>query len=68
MFYLEGKYRRFSVGQPTLTRFFRLHFILPFVILVLSILHLLFLHEKGSTNPLGDLNHRGKITFHPYFT
>jgi ubiquinol-cytochrome c reductase cytochrome b subunit len=34
----------------------------------LSIIHLIFLHEKGSTNPLGDLNHSNKIPFHPYFT
>lgn len=64
---VEWVWGRFSVGQPTLTRFFSLHFILPFLILVISILHLFFLHEKGSTNPLGGLNHRGKITFHPYF-
>jgi len=45
-----------------------LHFILPFLIGGLSGLHLLFLHEKGSTNPLGDLNHVRKIPFHPYFS
>lgn len=58
----------FSVGQSTLNRFFSLHFILPFLIGGLSLLHLIFLHEKGSTNPLGDLNHIRKIPFHPYFT
>lgn len=58
----------FSVGQATLNRFFSLHFILPFAIGGLSLLHLIFLHEKGSTNPLGDLNHVRKIPFHPYFT
>nr|YP_010833234.1 cytochrome b [Philine kinglipini]WFG53981.1 cytochrome b [Philine kinglipini] len=58
----------FSVGQSTLNRFFSLHFILPFLIGGLSLLHLIFLHEKGSTNPLGDLNHISKIPFHPYFT
>nr|QNV11931.1 cytochrome b [Planorbarius corneus] len=65
---VEWVWGSFSVGQATLTRFFSLHFILPFVILVFSMLHLIFLHEKGSTNPLGDLNHSGKISFHPYFT
>nr|YP_010273943.1 cytochrome b [Bulinus nasutus]QYJ56646.1 cytochrome b [Bulinus nasutus] len=65
---VEWVWGSFSVGQPTLTRFFSLHFILPFVILALSMIHLIFLHEKGSTNPLGDLNHSGKIPFHPYFT
>nr|YP_010994948.1 cytochrome b [Polypylis sp. TS-2018]WOZ13956.1 cytochrome b [Polypylis sp. TS-2018] len=65
---VEWVWGSFSVGQPTLTRFFSLHFILPFVILAFTMIHLLFLHEKGSTNPLGDLNHSGKIPFHPYFT
>nr|YP_009271540.1 cytochrome b [Hypselodoris festiva]ANX10020.1 cytochrome b [Hypselodoris festiva] len=58
----------FSVGQSTLNRFFSLHFILPFLISALSGLHLLFLHEKGSTNPLGELNHMSKIPFHPYYS
>nr|YP_009445809.1 cytochrome b [Hypselodoris apolegma]ATX68397.1 cytochrome b [Hypselodoris apolegma] len=58
----------FSVGQSTLNRFFSLHFILPFLIGALSGLHILFLHEKGSTNPLGELNHMSKIPFHPYYS
>nr|UYI30954.1 cytochrome b [Ceratosoma sp. HG0001] len=58
----------FSVGQSTLNRFFSLHFILPFLIMALSGLHILFLHEKGSTNPLGELNHMSKIPFHPYYS
>nr|YP_009498349.1 cytochrome b [Biomphalaria pfeifferi]AWK49460.1 cytochrome b [Biomphalaria pfeifferi] len=65
---VEWIWGSFSVGQPTLTRFFSLHFILPFLIVVLSAVHLIFLHEKGSSNPLGDLNHSGKIPFNPYFT
>jgi ubiquinol-cytochrome c reductase cytochrome b subunit len=56
------------VGQATLNRFFSLHFILPFLIAGLSALHLLFLHEKGSSNPLGEIRHVNKIPFHPYFT
>nr|UEX93279.1 cytochrome b [Phyllidiella sp. Nanhai]WNR50712.1 cytochrome b [Phyllidiella pustulosa] len=58
----------FSVGQSTLNRFYSLHFILPFLIAGLSALHILFLHEKGSTNPLGETHHVSKIPFHPYFT
>lgn len=58
----------FSVGQATLNRFFSLHFILPFILLVLVLIHLIFLHEKGSTNPLGHNFHINKINFHPYFT
>lgn len=58
----------FSVGQATLNRFFSLHFILPFLIRVIVLIHLLFLHEKGSTNPLGHNFSINKIPFHPYFT
>jgi len=65
---VEWVWGGFSVGQSTLNRFFSLHFILPFAVGGLRALHLLFLHEKGSTNPLGDLNHVRKIPFHPYFT
>ena len=65
---VEWVWGGFSVGQPTLNRFFSLHFILPFLIGGLRLLHLVFLHEKGSSNPLGDLNHLNKIPFHPYFS
>nr|UMI33328.1 cytochrome b [Candidula unifasciata unifasciata] len=58
----------FSVNQATLNRFYSFHFLLPFVISIFAMVHLLFLHEKGSTNPLGNLNHSTKIPFHPYFT
>nr|ANA11070.1 cytochrome b [Arion rufus] len=65
---VEWVWGGFSVGQPTLNRFFTLHFMLPFVLMVLVMMHLLFLHQKGSTSPLGDVNHLNKITFHPYYT
>nr|UKT66241.1 cytochrome b [Haplotrema minimum] len=58
----------FSVGQPTLNRFYSFHFLLPFIILVMVMIHLLLLHEKGSTNPLGDQHHINKISFHPYYS
>nr|YP_008379059.1 cytochrome b [Lepilemur ruficaudatus]AAZ92441.1 cytochrome b [Lepilemur ruficaudatus]AAZ92443.1 cytochrome b [Lepilemur ruficaudatus]AAZ92444.1 cytochrome b [Lepilemur ruficaudatus]AAZ92445.1 cytochrome b [Lepilemur ruficaudatus]AAZ92447.1 cytochrome b [Lepilemur ruficaudatus] len=58
----------FSVGKPTLTRFFALHFILPFIISALTMIHLLFLHETGSNNPLGVSSNSDKIPFHPYYT
>nr|ABF93450.1 cytochrome b [Lepilemur aeeclis]ABF93451.1 cytochrome b [Lepilemur aeeclis]ADP68439.1 cytochrome b [Lepilemur aeeclis] len=58
----------FSVGKPTLTRFFALHFILPFIISALTMIHLLFLHETGSNNPLGMSSNPDKIPFHPYYT
>nr|QNO34170.1 cytochrome b [Halocynthia hilgendorfi ssp. n. KRK-2020] len=57
----------FSVGAPTLTRFYTFHFVLPFVLVFLSLIHLFFLHEAGSSNPL-KVNSTGfKISFWPYF-
>nr|QRH19163.1 cytochrome b [Platanista gangetica] len=58
----------FSVDKATLTRFFAFHFILPFIILTLAIIHLLFLHETGSNNPTGIPSDTDKIPFHPYYT
>nr|AXS65659.1 cytochrome b [Cucujoidea sp. 24 KM-2017] len=58
----------FAVDNATLTRFFALHFILPFVITALVMIHLLFLHQTGSNNPLGLNSNIDKIPFHPYYT
>nr|QNN19935.1 cytochrome b [Sminthopsis stalkeri]QNN19936.1 cytochrome b [Sminthopsis stalkeri] len=58
----------FSVDKATLTRFFAFHFILPFIITALVIVHLLFLHETGSNNPSGINPDADKIPFHPYYT
>nr|YP_009232534.1 cytochrome b [Tlacuatzin canescens]AMA34310.1 cytochrome b [Tlacuatzin canescens] len=58
----------FSVDKATLTRFFAFHFILPFIVLALVIVHLLFLHETGSNNPTGINPNSDKIHFHPYYT
>nr|AAQ08473.1 cytochrome b [Pseudosphromenus cupanus] len=58
----------FSVDNATLTRFFAFHFLLPFIIAAVTIVHLLFLHETGSNNPLGLNSNVDKITFHPYFS
>nr|AAQ08474.1 cytochrome b [Malpulutta kretseri] len=58
----------FSVDNATLTRFFTFHFLLPFIIAAVTIIHLLFLHETGSNNPLGLNSNVDKITFHPYFS
>ena len=57
----------FAVGGRTLTRFFAFHFILPFIILGLVVLHILFLHDKGSSNPVGLIYSADKIPFTPYF-
>nr|UVF38395.1 cytochrome b [Haematopinus tuberculatus] len=58
----------FSVGNPTLVRFFSVHFILPFVIAFMVMVHLIFLHSFGSSNPLGLGNKSDMVFFHPYFT
>nr|QOJ38189.1 cytochrome b [Nemipterus bathybius] len=58
----------FSVDNATLTRFFAFHFLFPFVIAAFTLLHLLFLHETGSNNPLGLTSDTDKISFHPYFS
>jgi len=57
----------FAIRQPTLRRFFSLHFFLPFIIARLVCIHLLFLHQKGSNNPLGVDRNYDKLSFHPYF-
>nr|WNU00241.1 cytochrome b [Psylliodes attenuatus] len=57
----------FAVDNATLNRFFTFHFILPFMILALMIIHLLFLHQTGSNNPIGTKSDIDKIPFHPYF-
>nr|QNO35775.1 cytochrome b [Cynoglossus roulei] len=58
----------FSVDNATLTRFFTFHFLLPFIIAAVVMLHLIFLHETGSNNPLGLNSNVDKIPFHPYFS
>nr|YP_010222587.1 cytochrome b [Macroscytus subaeneus]UCC46037.1 cytochrome b [Macroscytus subaeneus] len=58
----------FSVDNATLTRFFALHFLLPFIISALVMIHLLFLHQTGSNNPLGLNSNYDKVPFHPYFS
>jgi quinol-cytochrome oxidoreductase complex cytochrome b subunit len=59
----------FSVGDPTLTRFFSLHYLLPFLILGGVVVHLIALHTVKSSNPSGiDLAAKDNIPFHPYFT
>nr|YP_010878906.1 cytochrome b [Sambus kanssuensis]WHE42545.1 cytochrome b [Sambus kanssuensis] len=58
----------FAVDNATLTRFFTLHFLLPFIVLALVLIHLLFLHQTGSNNPLGINSNIDKMPFHPYFS
>nr|AEF79950.1 cytochrome b [Takydromus septentrionalis] len=65
---VEWVWGGFAVDNATLTRFFTLHFVLPFVIMGTSLVHLLFLHETGSNNPTGLNSNTDKIPFHPYYT
>jgi len=57
----------FSVSNPTLTRFYSLHFVLPFVVTFLVVLHIYYLHIYTRSNPLGVDSSSNKITFHYYF-
>lgn len=56
------------MDNATLHRFFVFHFLFPFVLAFLRVLHLLFLHETGSNNPLGVPSDCDKAPFHVYFT
>nr|UAM92175.1 cytochrome b [Deleaster bactrianus] len=58
----------FAVDNATLNRFFTLHFLLPFIIAAMVMIHLLFLHQTGSNNPLGLNSNNDKMPFHPYFS
>merc|ERR1712080_773507 len=58
----------FAVDNATLTRFFSLHFLLPFAVAGLAGVHLLFLHQTGRNNPLGLNRNYDKIPFHSYLT
>jgi quinol-cytochrome oxidoreductase complex cytochrome b subunit len=57
----------FSIGNPTLNRFFSLHFTLPFILCGVILIHLILLHKKGSNNPLGLISKTENISFYYYF-
>nr|YP_010952929.1 cytochrome b [Empoascanara plamka]WMQ52372.1 cytochrome b [Empoascanara plamka]WMQ75132.1 cytochrome b [Empoascanara dissimilis] len=58
----------FAVDNATLNRFFSLHFMMPFIITLMVIIHIFFLHMTGSNNPIGLNSNSDKIPFHPYFS
>lgn len=58
----------FAVDNATLNRFFAFHFILPFIVAVVVILHILFLHQSGSNNPLGVECNSDRVPFHIYYS
>nr|WGH58945.1 cytochrome b [Urochela rubra] len=65
---VEWLWGGFSVDNATLNRFFTLHFMMPFIIVMMVMIHLIFLHQTGSNNPLGLNSNFDKIPFHPYFS
>lgn len=65
--FVEFVWGGFSVGNATLNRFFSLHYLLPFVLAALAIVHMLTLHTHGSSNPLGISSNVDKTQMHPYF-
>jgi ubiquinol-cytochrome c reductase cytochrome b subunit len=64
---VEWLWGGFSVDQATLNRFYSLHYLLPFLIAGVTLLHLCLLHKYGSNNPLGINTHVSSVPFYPYF-
>ena len=64
---VEWLWGGFSVDNATLNRFFSLHYLLPFLIVGVVILHIVSLHAEGSNNPLGIKSYGDKVPFYPYF-
>lgn len=58
----------FSVSNATLNRFFSLHYLFPFVLALLAIIHIVLLHENGSNNAIGINSNSDKIPFHSYYS
>nr|ARH54557.1 cytochrome b [Oulema melanopus] len=58
----------FAINNATLTRFYTFHFLLPFIITAFVMIHLLFLHQTGSNNPLGSISNIDKAPFHPFYS
>lgn len=65
---VEWLWGGFAIDNATLNRFFALHFMIPFIIIAFIVIHLLFLHQTGSNNPLGVNSNSDKIPFHSYYT
>lgn len=65
---VEWVWGGFAVSNPTLTRFYALHYLLPFVVTAIVILHIFFLHLYGSSNPLGVSSAVTKVSFHYYYS
>ena len=57
----------YTVSNPTLNRFFSIHFFLPFLIAGVSLIHLALLHKEGSNSPVGSDTGIDDVAFYPYF-
>ena len=64
---VEWLWGGFCVSNATLNRFFSLHYLMPFLIAGLVIVHLSLLHKDGSNNPLGSSTNTDTVSFYPYF-
>lgn len=58
----------FAVDNATLNRFFSFHFLIPFILIAASAIHILFLHQTGSNNPIGVNSDSDRIPFHIYYS
>nr|YP_003434437.1 cytochrome b [Chaetoderma nitidulum]ABM69281.1 cytochrome b [Chaetoderma nitidulum] len=65
---VEWLWGGFAISGVTLVRFYSLHFLVPFVIVGVTMIHILFLHQKGSMNPLGLDSNVDKVLFHPFYS
>lgn len=67
MIMTEWVWGGYSVGQPTLTRFFSFHYLFPFILAILVIIHILFLHQEGSSSPIGVKTKYSLVPFHWFY-
>lgn len=65
--FVEFVWGGFSVGNATLNRFYALHYLLPFVLAALAMVHMMTLHTHGSGNPVGVQSNSDKVPMHPYY-
>jgi quinol-cytochrome oxidoreductase complex cytochrome b subunit len=64
---VEWLWGGYTVANPTLNRFYSIHFLLPFIIAGVTLIHLALLHKVGSNNPIGSDTGVDDIPFYPYF-
>lgn len=65
---VEWLWGNFSISQPTLNRFFSIHYLLPVILSITTVHHIFTLHKTGRSNPTGNIESLEKVEFHPIFT